>query len=793
MASLIPGYEYDIFISYRQKDNKQDGWVTEFVENLKGELESTFKEEISVYFDINPHDGLLETHDVDASLKEKLKCLIFIPIISRTYCDPKSFAWEHEFKAFVEMASKDQFGLKVKLPNGNVANRVLPVQIHELDPEDVCQIEEVLGAHLRKIEFIYKEPGVNRSLTPGDPEDKNINRTLYRNQINKVANSVKEIISALRRPGHNPHEYLKPESDLHFSLPVNRRTKIIAGSIIGLALISIVIFSIPKLIKPAEASEKSIAVLPFRNDSPDTTNKYFIDGTMEAILDNLCRIGNLVVISRTSVEQFRNTTIPLKEIAKKLDVKYIIEGSGQKFGKHIRLTIQLIDAISDKQLWSFPYDGEIENIENIYDLESSVAEKIAEKLKVTITPREVELIRQIKTSDPVAYDYFLKGNQYYEELDYSHALSMYTKAIGKDSLFIDALLARSKICSRIYFTRGSEYNYKGSWKGFDSLAKSDLGRAIKINPSLPEVKLAHAELRYTLERKYELRLLDEIEQQLLNNPGYYNLKAAILRRMGRWKESLEGWEKQILLDPLNASGYIEIGHTYRLIRNYQKAFEAFNESITLNKNQENLGAVIQTILLWKGDLHEAYKYAESNSEIIHLNDAGYYFLNRQYDKLIKNVADREDQFEYQPGLLINAEAYFLLGNTLKCRQYADSAIAIIQNKIRESPMDDRYHAAMAYACVCNGDTKHALESIKTAIRLKPLNVDAWQGYHKELDLAKIYALTGQNDLAMDKIEYLLTIPGDLSVPFLKIDPVFDNLRSLPRFQKILQTQYKTIY
>ena len=82
MASLIPGYEYDIFISYRQKDNRGERWVSEFVESLKTELESTFKEEISVYFDINPHDGLLETHDVDASLKDKLKCLVFIPIIS---------------------------------------------------------------------------------------------------------------------------------------------------------------------------------------------------------------------------------------------------------------------------------------------------------------------------------------------------------------------------------------------------------------------------------------------------------------------------------------------------------------------------------------------------------------------------------------------------------------------------------------------------------------------------------------------------------------------------------------
>jgi len=104
MSGIIEGFIYDIFISYRQKDNKYVGWVTEFVENLKKELEATFKEDISVYFNINPHDGLLESHDVDESLKDKLKCLIFIPIISRTYCDPLSFAWEHEFREFMDIA-----------------------------------------------------------------------------------------------------------------------------------------------------------------------------------------------------------------------------------------------------------------------------------------------------------------------------------------------------------------------------------------------------------------------------------------------------------------------------------------------------------------------------------------------------------------------------------------------------------------------------------------------------------------------------------------------------------------
>src|SRR5512138_3656063 len=170
MATIIEGYNYDIFISYRHKDNKGGQWVSQFVDALKIELESTFKEEISVYFDINPHDGLLEIHDVDASLKEKLKCLVFIPIISRTYCDPKSFAWEHEFRAFVERASKDQFGLKVKLSNQNVGNRVLPIRIHDLDSEDIKDFESILKTVLRGIEFIYSEPGVNKPLLKTDPK-----------------------------------------------------------------------------------------------------------------------------------------------------------------------------------------------------------------------------------------------------------------------------------------------------------------------------------------------------------------------------------------------------------------------------------------------------------------------------------------------------------------------------------------------------------------------------------------------------------------------------------------------
>jgi len=210
MASLIPGYEYDIFISYRQKDNKYDGWVTEFVDNLKRELESMFKDKISLYFDINPSDYLLESHDVDASLKDKLKCLIFVPIISRTYCDPKAFAWENELKAFVNLASADQFGFKVKLSGGNVANRVLPIRIHDLDSADTRLFESVVGGVMRSIDFVYKETGVNRQLRAKDDDlSKSQGQILYRDQINKVSLAIREIIESMKSPGSLDREIQK--------------------------------------------------------------------------------------------------------------------------------------------------------------------------------------------------------------------------------------------------------------------------------------------------------------------------------------------------------------------------------------------------------------------------------------------------------------------------------------------------------------------------------------------------------------------------------------------------------
>ena len=195
----MPGYDYDIHISYRYNDNKYDGWVSEFVEKLNQELSATLKDKLSIFFDKNPEDSRNEIHQEDGSLNQKIKSLIFIPVISQTYCDINSPVWKNEFRIFQNEIKNDSIGSNIKLNNGNTASRVIPVKIHDIDTEDVKLLETELSGGLRSIDFIYREEGVNRPLRPLDDE-KHANplRPMYRNQINKLANAIKEIILGIK-------------------------------------------------------------------------------------------------------------------------------------------------------------------------------------------------------------------------------------------------------------------------------------------------------------------------------------------------------------------------------------------------------------------------------------------------------------------------------------------------------------------------------------------------------------------------------------------------------------------
>jgi class 3 adenylate cyclase len=192
-ASILQDYDYDIHISYRFNDNKYDGWVSEFVEKLNQELGATLKDRLTIYFDKSPEEKR------EGYSSPKIKSLIFIPIVSQTYCDTNSPVWKNEFSIFQNEIKNDSIGSSIKLSTGNQVSRVIPVKIHELDTDDIKLLESELSGTMRSVDFIYREEGVNRPLRPVDDEkNANPSRPMYRNQINKLANAIKEIISGIK-------------------------------------------------------------------------------------------------------------------------------------------------------------------------------------------------------------------------------------------------------------------------------------------------------------------------------------------------------------------------------------------------------------------------------------------------------------------------------------------------------------------------------------------------------------------------------------------------------------------
>lgn len=203
-SSILPDYDYDIHISYRYNDNKYDGWVSELVDKLNQELSATLKDKLSIFFDKSPEDKREEFQQEDGTFTPKIKSLLFIPVISQTYCDNNSPVWKNEFRIFQDEIKNDHIGGTIKLSNGNMVSRVMPIKIHDIDNDDIKLLESELSGGLRSIDFIYREQGVNRPLHPTDDDKHDSSqKPMYRNQINKLANAIKEIISGIKLSQQN--------------------------------------------------------------------------------------------------------------------------------------------------------------------------------------------------------------------------------------------------------------------------------------------------------------------------------------------------------------------------------------------------------------------------------------------------------------------------------------------------------------------------------------------------------------------------------------------------------------
>ena len=565
MSSIIEGFEYDIFISYRQNDNKRDGWVSNFVQALRDELEATLKNPVSIYFDENSDDGLLETDQVGPTLENKLKCLVFIPIISQTYCDTQSFAWQHEFLAFNKMANEDALGMNITLSNGNVVSRVLPIRVHDLDPEDQNALKAVLYGPLRSIDFIYRAAGVNRPLLLNEDEPTaNLNKTYYRDQINKVANALKEIGLAMLRYSKAPkitHELTEETSKFHNGTRPNASKsspKLIWGGLILTLLILSAYFVFTIFFNQAKNSdetEKSIAVLAFENISNDPDQEYLADGLSEEILNLLANVPELTVIGRTSSFAFKGKHKDLREIAQILEVAHILEGSVRKSGDQIRITVQLIKGSDGSHLWSETYDRKINDI---FVVQDEIAGIVTETLKVTLLQKsDSQYDHKINAE---AYNLFLRGRYFYEENSGTKttksAENWFQESIKLDSSYS---LAWTYL-SMCYWRQAS-----GSDQLMFKKAKKAAEKAILFDPTSAIAAVNMAEI---LDNEYELESaekqiklalkLDPIDPYVLRNAcRFYTL-------LGNKEESIEYGKLALKNDPIQrtALNYLILAYFY---------------------------------------------------------------------------------------------------------------------------------------------------------------------------------------------------------------------------------------
>jgi adenylate cyclase len=670
MPSIVPGFEYDIFISYRHKDNKYDGWVSEFVENLKKEIAATFKEELTVYFDSNPHDGLLETQVVDKSLDGKLKCLIFIPILSQTYCDPHSYAWNNEFCAFNRLATNDQFGMYIRLANGNVNSRILPIRIHELDEQDHKLIESEIGGTLRSLDFIYRTPGVNRPLRAHEDEPKeNLNHTFYRDQINKVANTIKRTIAGIRMmgPGAEKISVTAYDNPTQSEKPTSKR-KVIYGIVAALIVLVAALYYFQSEVSTTATGNKSnsIAVLPFADLSPAGDQEYFSDGLSEELLNLLARIPDLKVISRTSAFSFKGKNEDIREIGRKLGVTHILEGSVRKSSDKIRITAQLILVHDGSHIWSKTYDR---TMGDIFKVQDEIANTVVQELKITFAGKEVHA----RPANSEAYNLYLQGRYFFAKHrrgDVDEAIDLFNQAIAIDNSMANAWAALS-------LAYGSHANngYIEPAEGFEKARAAAL-KAISLSDELANGYYALASIKASYDWDWR-GAEDNFRKAIARDPsniGTINGMANLALTLGQSDQAISLYNKAIELDPLRPVTRVNLALALMHANRLDEAEVNLSKAIEINSQFPTAHYRLGLIQLLKGNTSVAIE--EIKKEVV-------------------------DDWRMQ-GL---AMAYYLLGN----KKEAD---LLLESFIREYHTISAFQIAEIYAC--RNDTDNVFKWLEKA-------------------------------------------------------------------------------
>ncbi len=330
---------------------------------------------------------------------------------------------------------------------------------------------------------------------------------------------------------------------------------------------------------------KSIAVLPFKNMSSDSTNLYFVNGLMESALNNLQKIEDLRVISRTSVEKYRNTYKTISEIAEELNVRYLVEGSGQRVGDQVLLNIQLIEASNDTPIWTEQYNHKVVDI---FSLQNAIAKKITDAIKATVTPAELEQIEKRPTENLLAYDNYLKALEPFQagtKEGLEEAIPLFEKAIALDPQFA---LAYSKIAISYYFL--DIYQVE---KHYTDIINNNADKALLYDPKSAESLIAKA-LYYMHSKEYRYAV-PHLEKALEYNPNsssvvnlLSNLYASSIPNTAKFlKYALKGIQLDIAANDSIGKSYIYLNLSNAFIQNgfVNEALKYIN--LSLDYNSEN--------------------------------------------------------------------------------------------------------------------------------------------------------------------------------------------------------------
>jgi eukaryotic-like serine/threonine-protein kinase len=543
---------------------------------------------------------------------------------------------------------------------------------------------------------------------------------------------------------------------------------------------------------PASDTRKSIAVLPFESLGDNNSPSYFADGVQDNILTDLGKVGDLKVISRHGVAAYRGKHRNMKQIGRDLGVGNVLEGSVQISGDRVRINAQLIDTQTDTQIWAEQYDRKLEDI---FALQSELAQTIAAQLKVKLSTGEKAKIWRQPTQDLQAYDLYLRARAAFRgqsgaipRENWSVTVSLLNRAITRDPNFTLAYCLLSEIYV-LQYRFGEDHSPE-----YLAAAKDSAETALRLEPNREDARLALARYYYHGLSDYRRteQELSSIRSSAPHEVEFFTLASLVERRLGQFAASIRDGEKAIELDPQNASLAVSLVQTYSGLRRFADSERIANAALERLRgaNPRGLLLVKNEAALAVGNVEEARAALDSIQDKDNMDyqtaRLSLYLIERDYGGAKAFAAKVTDEVKRIPDFWLTlATVAHAEGNVDEERQADAEALRTALIALGPRPDDPTLLGALAVAEAALGQNEEALRHAHQATQILPPSVDAVAGPMCEMRLAQVLAMTGDRDGAFDKLGKLVKVPFCLNYGDLKLNPMWDELRDDPRFNRIL--------